>query len=59
MHESKREGAQPAAAIAAVVVLALGAPLLGVLMIPVVAVDAVARAVVDGAGSLRSAHLLD
>jgi hypothetical protein len=59
MHESKREAAQPAAAIAALVVLGLIAPLIGVLMLPVVAVDAVARAVADGAGSLRSVHLLD
>lgn len=59
MHESNTEGAQPAAAIATLVVLALTAPLLGILMIPVVAVDVVARAVVDGAGSLRAAHLLD
>ena len=59
MHESKREGARPAAAIAALVILGLSAPLIGVLMIPVVAVDALARAVADRAGSLRSAHLLD
>ena len=59
MHVSSREGAAPAAAVAALVVLGLTAPLIGVLMIPVVAIDVVARAVVDGAGSLRTVHMLD
>ena len=31
MHESKREGARPAAAIAALVILGLSAPLIGAL----------------------------